>query len=206
MTKRGHSGKNLPPLSISFSSQFAKVKQQKPVWAPFVHSRLRCSSSCSVSPLHPACSGECVLFQGRAASVIYGLLSASQRLLLEKSRRGAVTSLFRPDPVVSGAERAQFEALFPSSILLKRVSLGFFWMRAPAGPWTGVAVRVVLICIRAGGTEQHRFCSSHSHCPHSACEMELRVNLTAAVCSSRQVCCLVANHPCSHAFVMNKEK
>lgn len=123
MTKRGHSGKNLPP----------QVKQQKSVWAPFVHSRLRCCSSCSVSPLHPACSGECVLFQGRAASVIYGLLSASQRLLLEKSRRGAVTSLFRPDPVVSGAERAQFEALFPSSILLKRVSLGFFWMRAPAG-------------------------------------------------------------------------
>lgn len=77
-------------------------------------------------------------FQGRGVWVIYGLLSASQRLLLGKSRRGAITSLFRPDPMVSGAERAQFEARFLSSILLKRASLGFLLDASPSWTWTGL--------------------------------------------------------------------
>lgn len=57
-----------------------------------------------VSPLpcEWACPGECVLFQWHTDWVIYGLLSARQRLLLGKSRRGATTSLFSPDPMMSG--------------------------------------------------------------------------------------------------------
>lgn len=46
--------------------------------------------------------GDCVLFRWHTDWVIYVLLSARQRLLLRKSRRGATTSLFRPDPMMSG--------------------------------------------------------------------------------------------------------
>lgn len=48
------------------------------------------------------CSGDCVLFQWHADWVIYGLISARQLLLLGKSRQGAITSLFSPDPMMSG--------------------------------------------------------------------------------------------------------
>lgn len=80
-----------------------------PLWPSFTHILLlpicECSPCISPLPRDPVewvCSGECVLFQWHADRVIYGLLSARQCLLLGKSRQGATTSLFSPDPVMSG--------------------------------------------------------------------------------------------------------
>lgn len=93
------------------------------------------------------CSGECVLFQWHADWVIYGPLSARQRLLLGKSRRGATTSLFSPDPMMSGlsAPSLKLGARHPSC-----------WSgshRNPIGCETQLdldwaTVSAVLICIR----------------------------------------------------------
>lgn len=93
------------------------------------------------------CSGECVLFQWHADWVIYGLISARQLFLLGKSRQGAITSLFSPDPMMSGlsAPSLKLGARHPSC-----------WSgshRDPIGcepqldlDWA--AVSAVLICIR----------------------------------------------------------
>ena len=79
------------------------------LWPSFIHTIVLPFHNCSPcippfprGPVEWACSGECVLFQWHADWVIYGPLSARQRLLLGKSRQGATTSLFSPDPMMSG--------------------------------------------------------------------------------------------------------
>lgn len=95
--------------SYEKTNKFIKVKKKKclcdlpshTLVLPF-HNCSSCVSPLPHDPVQWVCSGECVLFQWHADWVIYGLLSARQRLLLGKSRRGATTSLFSPDPMMSG--------------------------------------------------------------------------------------------------------
>lgn len=106
-----------------------------------------CVSPLPRDPVEWVCSGECVLFQWHTDWVIYGLLSPRQRLLLGKSRRGATTSLFSPDPMMSGlsAPSLKLGARHPSC-----------WSgshRDPIGcepqlDLDRAAVSAVLICIR----------------------------------------------------------
>lgn len=112
-------------MHIKNANNSVKVKNCASVTFLFTHLHLcvvpfhECSSSvshCLCDALHWECSGECVLFHWHADWVIYGLLSARQRLLLEKSRRGAATSLFSPDPMMSGlsAPSLKLSARHPS--------------------------------------------------------------------------------------------
>lgn len=114
------------------------------------------------------CSGECVLFQWHADWVIYGLLSARQRLLLGKSRRGATTSLFSPDPMMSGlsAPSLKLAACHPSCWgASQRNPIGC----EPQLDLDWAAVSATLICIKPeeGNIASLTLCFLPFYCLHS---------------------------------------
>lgn len=113
---------------------------------PF-HNCSLCVSPLPCDPVEWVCSGECVLFQWHADWVIYGPLSARLCLLLGKSRRGATTSLFSPDPMMSGLSAPSLK------LCARHPSCWSGSHRNPIGcepqldlDWA--AVSAVLICIR----------------------------------------------------------
>ena len=106
-------------------------------------------------PVEWAYAGECVLSQWHADWVIYGPLSARQRLLLGKSRQGATTSLFSPDPMMSGlsAPSLKLGARHPSCWSGSR--------RDPIGcepqlDLDRAAVCAISICMLGLRTQQHQ--------------------------------------------------
>ena len=166
------------------------------------------SSSVSPLPHDPVqwvSSGEYGLFQGHASWVIYGLLSARQRLLLGKSRRGATTSIFSPGPMVSGlsAPGLKLCARHPSCWSgSHRDSVG----HEPQLDVHRAAVSAAWICSGPEDDRRHHLASHAFYCPDAAHKMDFRVNFSPPVSVSLPLLffTMLFNHAIRHWASLRK--